>query len=179
MRTESPPRRAIDTWPRSFGVTIGGSCWISRRWFGVSMNPPVPILLPSAKRSRPASSAVEVDSIACSSVMPCCRIRFGSTSTWYCFRCSPQMATFATPGTRSRRALTFQYAIIERSVIGTVFEDMPIFRTRDVVDVAGMMNGGAAQVGSDGVTAVTRSWTSCRTFRRSVPGLKSSSIDDS
>jgi hypothetical protein len=68
----------------------------------------VPIRCPSAYRSSPASSADEVDSITCSSVMPRARIRFGSTWTMYCSRCSPQSATFATPGTRKRRARTFQ-----------------------------------------------------------------------
>jgi hypothetical protein len=38
--------------------------------------------------------------------------------------------------------------------------------TRSVLEVAGMMNGGAAHVGSDGVTASTRSCTSCRTLEK-------------
>src|SRR5439155_1751806 len=37
----------------------------------------------------------------------------------------------------------------------------------------------AKQSRKDGVTASTRSWTSCLTRRRSVPGLKSSSTEDS
>jgi hypothetical protein len=42
----------------------------------------------------------------------------------------------------------------------TLSDDIPILITRDVVDVAGMMKGGAAHVGSDGVTSATRSCTS-------------------
>ena len=53
-----------------------------------------------------------------------------------------------------------------------MFDDIPIFITRLVVDVGGIMNGGAAHVGSVGVTASTRSCTSCRACRMSVPGLK-------
>src|SRR6266566_2235640 len=65
------------------------------------------------------------------------------------------------------------------SVIDIDLDDMPIFMTRLVADSGCIMNGGAAQVGNDGVTAVTRSWTSWRACSRSVPGLKISSIDDS
>ena len=61
----------------------------------------------------------------------------------------------------------------------TVFDETPIFMTRLVVEVGGIMNGGAAQVGRDGVTASTRSCTSCREWRMSVPSLNSSSTDDS
>ena len=56
---------------------------------------------------------------------------------------------------------------------------MPIFMTRLVADSGGIMNGGAAHVGSVGVTLSMRSWTSCRDRIRSVPALKISSICDS
>ena len=72
------------------------------------MNPPVPIVAPLENRSRPTSSASDVSSITWSSVTPCALMRLGSTSTWYCSRCSPQIATLATPGTRSSRARIFQ-----------------------------------------------------------------------
>src|SRR5437899_3922129 len=58
-------------------------------------------------------------------------------------------------------------------------EESPIFMTRAVADTGWIMTGGAAQVGNVDVTVTTRSWTTCRAFRRSVPGLKMSSIDDS
>jgi hypothetical protein len=57
-------------------------------------------------------------------------------------------------------------------------EETPIFTTRAVVDAGGMMTGGAAHVGSDGVSAVTRSATSCLACRMSVPGSNCSSMDD-
>ena len=67
----------------------------------------------------------------------------------------------------------------DMSVTDIVWDDIPIFMTRLVADNGWSIIGGAAQVGSDGVTAVTRSWTSWRARRRSVPGLKIISIDDS
>jgi hypothetical protein len=42
----------------------------------------------------------------------------------------------------------------------TVSEVSPIFITRLAAETAGIMKGGAANVGSDGVTAAIRSWTS-------------------
>ena len=60
-----------------------------------------------------------------------------------------------------------------------VFDETPIFITRLVVDVVGMMNGGAAHVGRVGPTVATRSATSWRARKMSVPGLKRSSIDES
>ena len=51
--------------------------------------------------------------------------------------------------------------------------------TRLVDDSGCSMTGGAAQVGSVGVTAAMRSCTSCRALSRSVPGSKISTIDDS
>jgi hypothetical protein len=62
----------------------------------------------------------------------------------------PQMATCATPGTRSKRDRIFQYAMAERSVGLTVSEVRPIFMMRLVAESAGIMNGGLAQVGRVG-----------------------------
>jgi hypothetical protein len=52
----------------------------------------------------------------------------------------------------------------------------PIFITRLAAETAGIMNGGAANVGSDGVIAAIRSWTSWRARTSFVPRLKMSSI---
>ena len=79
---------------------------------------------------------------------------------WRCGSRSPQIATWATPGTRSRRARIFQYAMLDRSVGLTTSEVRPIFRMRLVADSAGIMNGGLAQVGSVGVICDRRSCTS-------------------
>ena len=113
-----------------------------------------------------------------SSDTSCARIRSGSTSTCGILIRSPQIITLATPGTRSKRARIVQYAIIDISVRGTVFEESPIFMTRPTLDTGGIITGGAAQVGIVGSTASRRSCTNCRARSSSVPGLNSSSIDD-
>ena len=50
---------------------------------------------------------------------------------------------------------------------------------RLVAESGGIINGGAAQVGSVGVTCARRSCTSWRARSSSVPRLKMSWIDDS
>ena len=82
----------------------------------------------------------------------------------------------ATPGTPSRRARIFQYAIVDSSIIDTLSDLMPIFIARLVADRGWIMNGGDAQFGRVGVAVAMRSCTSWRAWRRSVPRLKSSSI---
>ena len=64
------------------------------------------------------------------------------------------------------------------SVREIVLDESPIFMNRPVTDTGGMRTGGAAQVGKLGITVAMRSCTNCRARRMSVPGLKSSSIDD-
>ena len=92
---------------------------------------------------------------------------------------SPQMSTFATPGTRSSRALTFQYAVIDMSMSEYSSDVIPIFMTRLVADSGWIMTGGAAHRGNVEDTAAIRSATSCRAVRRSSPSLKMSSICES
>ncbi len=94
---------------------------------------------------------------------------------------SPQIGTFATPGTRIRRVLIFQYVVIDRSIrssSGSVVVS-PIFMTRLVADSGWIMKGGLAHVGSCGEICAMRSATCCRAVNRSVPGLKIISTDDS
>ncbi len=76
------------------------------------------------------------------------------------------------PGSSSRRSSTCRSAT-------RVSDDSPIFMTRLVADSGGIITGGAAQVGSVGVTFPTRSATSCRACSRSVPRSKKSVIEDS
>ena len=64
------------------------------------------------------------------------------------------------------------------SISDTESEVIPMCITRRVADTGGIITGGAAQVGRVGVTMRTRSETSWRASRRSVPGLKSSWIDE-
>ena|SRR5207249_7363280 len=100
----------------------------------------------------PTSSASAVTSMTWSSDTSLALMRPGTTWTCGILIRSPQMATFATPGTRSSRARIVQYAIIDMSVSETVLEDSPIFMKRPVVDTGGIMKGGAAQFGNVGVT---------------------------
>src|SRR5918998_1128301 len=117
--------------------------------------------------------------------MTCCRLTscwtnfFGSTCTCRWGRRSPQMATWATPGTRNNRARIFQYAIVDMSVRFTVSEVSPIFMIRLVEDSAGIMNGGLAHVGRVAVIWASRSATSWRARSSSVPRPKISTMEDS
>ena len=94
---------------------------------------------------------------------------------------SPQIGTFATPGTRIRRALIFQYAVIDRSIRSSCgsADVSPIFMTRLVADSGWIINGGLAHVGSCGETWAMRSATCCRAVEQVGPGSKIISIDDS
>ena len=96
------------TCARSSGLAIGDTCWMPSRWLPVSINPPVPITAPLENWSRPTSSAPAVASIASASETSCARMRMGSSCTCGIFSRSPQMATLATPGTRSSRARIVQ-----------------------------------------------------------------------
>ena len=64
------------------------------------------------------------------------------------------------------------------SISETESEVIPMCITLRVADTGGIITGGAAQVGRVGVTIRTRSETSWRASSRSVPGLKSSWIDE-
>jgi hypothetical protein len=59
------------------------------------------------------------------------------------------------------------------------FDDIPTCMTRLVAETGGSITGGAAQVGRVFWTWESRSCTSCRASRRSVPCLKTSSMEDS
>ena len=57
-------------WDRSSAATIGEMCWTLSRWFGVSMNPPVPGVEASTKLSGDTHRALPVDSMTCPSDTP-------------------------------------------------------------------------------------------------------------
>ena len=164
---------------RSLAVTTGRTFRTPIRWFGVSTAPPVPITAPVENRSSPESTASEVVCITWSSETPAVCIFDGSA--WTAMRCrrSFQIATLATPGTRSSRARIVQYAVMDMSMSEWVLDVMPICMARPVADTGASMTGGAAQVGRLGDTVASRSCTSCRACSRSVPGLKSTSIEES
>ena len=101
--TVRPLPVVIGTFARSAAVSTGSECWICSRWFGVSMKPPLPITCALEKRRIPESTAFDVVSMTSSSVTPYVASRSGSTWTCGILIRSPQIATFATPGTRSKR----------------------------------------------------------------------------
>ena len=118
---------------------------------GVSTKPPVPMKPPSEYCSSPASSASAVASMTWSSETRFALSRPGSVCTWYMCNRSPQIATLATPGTRSSRARMFQYAVIDMSMTDIVSDDRPIFMVRLVDDSGWIITGGAAHFGRLGV----------------------------
>src|SRR5262245_25800321 len=168
----------MGTCASSFGVTIGERDRICTRCVGVSMKPPVPMTAPLANCKMPTSNASAVVCMTSSTETLCAAIRFGSTCTCGILIRSPQIATLATPGTRSNRARIVQYAIMDMSVSGMVLDDSPIFMNRLVTETGGIITGGAAQVGNMEMMLGMRSNTSCRARSSSVPGLNSISMDD-
>ena len=160
-------------------MVIGVTFWDGMRWLGVSTKPPVPMTAPSVYCRIPASTAWPVASITWSRETCSARRRLGFTSTCICFRRSPQIATFATPGTPSSRARIFQYVVIDRSMSDMSFDDRPIFMIRLVAETGGIITGGAAQVGSVGATVLRCSWTSWRAVRKSAPRLNRSVMCES
>ena len=86
-----------------------GRTWVTAmRCPAVSTNPPVPMRAPEAYFRMPASSASAVASMTLSSETFAAAILSVWTCTWGIFSRSPQMATLATPGTRSSRSLMVQ-----------------------------------------------------------------------
>jgi hypothetical protein len=107
-RTVPPFFDATGTRARSSGVTPGETGRMYILWFGVSMNPTICVLAELECASSPKFKASAAVSSTSFSVTPCRRIRSGSTWTCSCFKRSPHMAMFATPGTRIKRKLIFQ-----------------------------------------------------------------------
>ena len=158
---------------------MGSTLRTPRRWLGDSMAPPVPMTEPVENRSSPESTASAVVSITSSRATSCAAIFGGSTCTCIICSRSPQSATLATPGTASSRARIVQYAVIDIWIREWSFDVIPICIARPVAETGASMTGGAAQVGRVALTAVIRSWTSCRACSRSTSGLKISSMADS
>ena len=107
-RTEPGLVSATGVCARSAAVTTGRTFRTPIRWFGVSTAPPVPITAPVENRSSPESTASEVVCITWSSETPAVCIFDGTACTAMRCRRSFQIATLATPGTRSSRARIVQ-----------------------------------------------------------------------
>ena len=97
------PRRASGMAASCCGVVTAWTLRMSRRWFGVSTKPPVPTAVPVVNDSSPASTASEVAVSSWSSEMRAATVCGTSAWTSTSLRCSPHMATLATPGTCSSR----------------------------------------------------------------------------
>ena len=126
----------------------------------------------------PKSSASEATDIAPSIVMLWAWSLAGSIWNWSCFQRSPQMTTFATPGTAISRQRIVQYAIIERSVRSQWSHVSPIFIARLVAESGWSVQGMPADAGRLGIAVATRSFTSWRASSGSVPRSKISVIAD-
>jgi hypothetical protein len=87
-------------------------------------------VLPSTKLSGEEICAFAVVSTTCCSVTPLSASRSGSTWTCSWRSRKPQMATFATPGTPSRRGWTVQRAITDFSIGETSSDESPNMSTR-------------------------------------------------
>ena len=116
--------------------------------------------------------------------MTCCRVtprrarRWGSTCTCSCRSRCPKIETLATPGTPSSLGRIVQRASTDISMGETSSERNPTTRTRLEDESGWTITGGSVRCASRPCW-VSRSWTTCRASRRSVPGSKISVMEDS
>ena len=163
------------TRPSDSGVVIGEMCWMPMRWLAVSMKPPVPGVEASRKVSGDTQRALPAVSITCRSETFLALSRFGSTCTCSCLARSPQIDTFATPGTPSRRGTMVQRASTDIWIGDSDFESTPTISTRFVDDRGWRICGGLETFGR-ACACVKRSATTWRALKRSVPGSKTRRI---
>ncbi|MDQ0820933.1 hypothetical protein QFZ69_001812 [Arthrobacter sp. V1I7] len=149
-----------------------------KRWLGDSTKPPVPGVEASRKVNGETQTALPVVLMICSRVIPLSRNWVGVTSTCSCCSRWPQMDTFATPAMPISRGLIFHRARTDISMPESCLEFNRTISTRLVEDIGCMRSGGVETLGR-ACACVIRSATSWRARRRSVPGSKTSSIDDS
>ncbi len=151
---------------------------IESRWFGPSMNPPVPGVEALRKVSGETSCALPVVATTCDRLAWCDRSRRGSTRTWSWRSRSPQIATLATPGSPISRGRIVHRARTESWIGVRRRERRPIIIARAVDDTGWSIWGGCATFGRTPVCA-SRSCTSWRSSRMLVPGAKTRSITES
>ena len=165
-RTFAP---STGTRARSSGVEIGRICCTPSRWFGVSIQPPVPgkEAFKNVRGDTHRESPVVL--MICSWVMPWARSRSGSICTWSCRSRWPQIETLATPGTPIRRGLIVQRASTDSSIRESFFEDTPIIIVRLVADT-GLSITGRCDTFGNMYDRISRSCTSCRACSKLVPG---------
>jgi hypothetical protein len=114
----------------------------------------------------------------CSSVTPWLCRRAGSTCTCNCRLRRPHTETLATPGTPTRRGTMFQRACTDMSISDTVLELNPMFMMRLAEEIGCIKMGGLETLGK-ACAWTKRSCTIWRAFKRSVPGAKNISMEDS
>ncbi len=147
------------------------------RWLGLSMNPPAPGVEASRKVKGETERAFPVVSMIWSRETPAARNRAVSTCTCSCRSRAPQTDTVATPGRPIRRGLMFQRARTPMSMRDTVSDDIPMTMAR-LVDEIGWSMTGALDTRGRKEAWVRRSCTIWRARMRSVPGSKTSTMDD-
>ncbi len=148
------------------------------RWLGVSIKPPVPGTDASTKLKGDDQSALAVVSMTLirGTFFSC--IRSGSARTWSCCSRWPQIATLATPGMPMSRGRMFQRARTDMSIKERSFEERPIIMARVMDERGCIIWGGFEAPGSATMASARRSWTTWRALSSSVPGSKTSSIED-
>src|SRR6185437_10106303 len=150
------------------------SCWLPT--LIVPSDPTAPALV---NFSSPLSMASADADMSVSSETSLAAIFAGSASTMICLLRKPQVATLATPGTAISLGRMVYCAIIDRSIGDSELDVSPICTTRLVADTIGYICGKSHHDGSVCATACSRSWTSWRACRLSVPDRKYSQIADS
>ena len=115
--------------------------------------------------------------MTCNSVTFLSRSWSGSTCTCNCRWRSPQMDTFATPGTPIRRGRIVQRASTDMSISDSLSEVSPIAMQRLAEETGLIMTGGFDTCGSMN-TCVMRSCATWRARMTSVPFSKTSTIDE-
>ena len=173
-----PPRSGPA--PGRSGVAIGRTCRTPSRWFGVSMNPPVPGVDASRKLSGETHSALPVVSMTCSSVtsvsLQPLRV---DLHLELALALAPDRRRWPRPGRPSGAAGSSSgrapHISIRDSFVGREPDHHhPAGRRQRLEHLRRLGDVAAAAL-----RLVRRSCTTCRARRRSVPGSKISAIDDS
>ena len=177
VRSGPPSSGWIATPARSSAERIGRMCWIARRCWGVSMKPPVPGVDASRKVSGDTHSALPVVSTRWSRLTPRSRSRIGSARTCSCRSRWPKIATLATPGTAISRGWIVQRARTDISIGVRSVELSPTIMNRFSDERGWSITGALATLGR-ACDCVSRSATTCRALKMSVPGSKIITIDE-
>ncbi len=148
------------------------------RWFGVSIQPPVPGVDASTNERGDTQRALPDVLITSSRVTSWARSRAGSTCTCSWRSCWPQTATFETPWTPTRRGAIVHFASTDMSSAETLSEETEIIINL-LADASGCSIWGGFDTCGRACACVSRSATTWRARKRSVPGSKMRRMRDS